>query len=115
MCERCDHMCIRVHLHVCLCVNLSLVCLTQLFLASGYSMLSRLSFLGQLGQQHDAGGFIQPNIDPCACVHMCVRLWGRGKISRKTGAEPSKGGMFYNGKFDIKSNQLLQLIPTLTA
>lgn len=73
MCECCDHVCMRVHLHVCLCVYLSLVCLTQLFLASGYSTLSRLSFLGQLGQQHDAGGFIQPNIDPCACVRVRVR------------------------------------------
>lgn len=56
----------------------------------------------------------------CVCVQACVRPCvcvsvGASEDKQGDGAGPRKGGTFWKSKFDIKSNQLLQPIPSLTA
>lgn len=59
---------------------------------------------------------IQQGIDlpPCVYLFECVSV-GVNEDKQGDGVGPRKGGTFWKSKFDIKTNQLLQPIPSLTA
>lgn len=54
------------------------------------------------------------SICACVCPSVCLSL-GVSADKQGNGAGPRKGSTFWKSKFDIKSNQLLQPIPSLTA
>lgn len=51
---------------------------------------------------------------PSVCLSVCLSL-GASADKRGDGAGPRKGSTFWKSKFDMKSNQLLQPIPSPTA
>lgn len=77
-----QHCCI---VHVCMCT-------TQLCPASRYSALTRVSVLGQLGQQHNAESFLFNKVLIRLHVFICawLCLWGWVKISRQMGPGQKK-------------------------
>lgn len=139
MSANCLGICVFKVLKVCLCAGwvclcgwtwsclfFGVVCSTQLCPPAPHHTwtlppLTWVSFQGPAGSTQlftFLPFLIQTSIDYFPYVqvrsYVCLSL-GAGADKQGDGAGPRKGSTFWKSKFDMKSNQLLQPIPSLTA